>query len=202
MSEMRFDGRVAIVTGAGNGLGRSYARLLAARGARVVVNDIGTSSMGKGYDEAPAHAVTREIIDAGGQAVADTHTVAEEDSARAIVQTALDAFGKLDILVNNAGISIMAPFGELSSADFMKVDQHQYDGRGVDVPGGVAAHAKGALRTDREYHLDLVSGPSDAHRLRRPRGRRLSGSPVPWGWKGPTTTSSATRFRRWPERVR
>jgi len=121
MSEMRFDGRVAIVTGAGNGLGRAYARLLASRGAQVVVNDIGTSSMGKGFDETPAHAVAREIIDAGGQAVADTHTVAEEDSARAIVQTALDAFGKLDILVNNAGISIMAPFGELSSADFMKV---------------------------------------------------------------------------------
>jgi NAD(P)-dependent dehydrogenase (short-subunit alcohol dehydrogenase family) len=121
MSEMRFDGRVAIVTGAGNGLGRSYARLLAARGARVVVNDIGTSSLGKGFAEGPAHAVTKEIIDAGGHAVADTHTVAEEDSARAIVRSALDAFGRLDILINNAGISIMAPFAELSSADFMKV---------------------------------------------------------------------------------
>jgi NAD(P)-dependent dehydrogenase (short-subunit alcohol dehydrogenase family) len=121
MSEMRFDGRVAIVTGAGNGLGRAYARLLAARGARVVVNDIGTSSMGRGSSEGPAHTVTREIIGAGGAAVADTHTVADEESARAIVQTALDAFGKLDILINNAGISIMAPFGELSSADFMKV---------------------------------------------------------------------------------
>ena len=120
MSEMRFDGRVAIVTGAGNGLGRSYARLLAARGAKVVVNDIGTSSLGKGFSEAPAHAVTKEIIDAGGQAVADTHTVADEDSACAIVRRAMDAFGKLDILVNNAGIS-MAPFGELSSADFMRV---------------------------------------------------------------------------------
>lgn len=121
MTQMRFDGRVAIVTGAGNGLGRAYARLLASRGARVVVNDIGTSSTGKGFDEAPAHAVAKEIIDAGGQATADTHTVAGEDSARAIVQDALDAYGKLDILVNNAGISIMAPFGELSSADFMKV---------------------------------------------------------------------------------
>jgi NAD(P)-dependent dehydrogenase (short-subunit alcohol dehydrogenase family) len=121
MTQMRFDGRVAIVTGAGNGLGRSYARLLASRGATVVVNDIGTSSMGKGFSEAPAHTVAREIVEAGGHAVADTHTVADEDSARAIVQAALDAFGRLDILINNAGISIMAPFGELSSADFMKV---------------------------------------------------------------------------------
>ena len=121
MAELRFDGRVAIVTGAGNGLGRSYARLLAARGARVVVNDIGTSSMGKGFSEAPAHAVAREIADAGGHAVADTHSVAEERSAAAVVQTALDTFGRLDILVNNAGISIMAPFSELSSTDFMKV---------------------------------------------------------------------------------
>jgi NAD(P)-dependent dehydrogenase (short-subunit alcohol dehydrogenase family) len=121
MGEMRFDNRVAIVTGAGNGLGRAYARLLAERGARVVVNDIGTSSMGRGFSDAPAHQVTREIIDRGGIAVADTHTVADEQSARAIVQTAIDAFGKLDILVNNAGISIMAPFGELSSADFMNV---------------------------------------------------------------------------------
>ncbi len=121
MAELRFDGQVAIVTGAGNGLGRSYARYLAARGARVVVNDIGTSSMGRGASDAPAHAVTREIIDAGGHAVADTHSVAEEHSAAAIVRAALDAFGKLDIVVNNAGISIMAPFGEISSADFMKV---------------------------------------------------------------------------------
>jgi len=121
MAEMRFDGRVAIVTGAGNGLGRAYARLLAARGASVVVNDIGTSPMGQGLSPEPAHAVTREIIDAGGRAIADTHTVAEEQSAGAIVRAALDAFGKLDILINNAGISIMAPFGELSSADFMKV---------------------------------------------------------------------------------
>ena len=91
MSEMRFDGRVAIVTGAGNGLGRSYARLLASRGAMVVVNDIGTSSMGKGFDEAPAHAVAREIIDAGGQAVADTHTVAGEDSVSITCEVPLNA---------------------------------------------------------------------------------------------------------------
>ncbi len=121
MAELRFDGQVAIVTGAGNGLGRAYARLLAARGARVVVNDIGTTAAGRGTSDAPAHAVTREIIDAGGQAVADTHTVAEEHSAAAIVRTALESFGRLDVLVNNAGITVMAPFGEVSTADFLRV---------------------------------------------------------------------------------
>jgi NAD(P)-dependent dehydrogenase (short-subunit alcohol dehydrogenase family) len=121
MADLRFDEQVAIVTGAGNGLGRAYARFLAARGARVVANDIGTSSMGRGFSEAPADAVVREIVDAGGRAVADTNTVAEEQSAAMIVRRALEAFGRLDILVNNAGISIMAPFAELSSADFVKV---------------------------------------------------------------------------------
>ena len=201
MSEMRFDGRVAIVTGAGNGLGRSYARLLAARGARVVVNDIGTSSMGKGYDEAPAHAVTREIIDAGGQAVADTHTVAEEDSARAIVQTALDAFGKLDILVNNAGISIMAPFGELSSADFMKVVNTNMMGV-VWTCRAAWPHMQKA-RYGRIVNITSTSFLGHPTLTAYVAARAAtSGSPVPWGWKGPPTTSSATRFRRWPERVR
>src|ERR1700684_2139282 len=90
---LRFDGRVAIVTGAGGnpGLGRAYAMLLAARGAKVIVNDNGAAPDGLGTTPASAEAVAREITDAGGEAIADTHSVAAVGSAEAVVQTALDA---------------------------------------------------------------------------------------------------------------
>jgi NAD(P)-dependent dehydrogenase (short-subunit alcohol dehydrogenase family) len=105
MTEMGYDGRVAIITGAGGGLGREHALLLAGRGARVVVNDYGGDVGGAGPgSEGPAQAVAREIEALGGIAVADTNTVATPSGAGAIVRTALDAFGKVDILVNNAGI--------------------------------------------------------------------------------------------------
>lgn len=120
LNEMRFDGQVALVTGAGGnpGLGRSYARLLAARGARVVVNDIGSTAGLPGVsDNALAEAVVAEIIAEGGEAVADTHSVAEPDSARAAVQTAIDNYGRLDILVNNAGSCVFAGAAEMTDAD-------------------------------------------------------------------------------------
>ena len=103
MAEMSFEGRVAIVTGAGRGLGREFARLLAARGARVVVNDLGTSERLTGSDAGPAHEVAREIMGQGGIAVADTNSVATPEGGKAIVQSALDAFGRVDIIIHNAG---------------------------------------------------------------------------------------------------
>ncbi len=121
MSELRFDGRTAIVTGAGGNpsLGRAHALLLARRGANVVVNDIGSRVETPGYsDVASAEAVVEEIRAFGGKAVADVHSVATEESARAIIQTAIDAFGGVDILVNNAAFSITAPFDELLPRDF------------------------------------------------------------------------------------
>lgn len=99
--KLGFDGRVAVVTGAGRGLGRTHALLLASRGAKVVVNDLGGSVTGAGGDTRAADAVVAEIEDAGGVAVANYDSV--EDGA-AIVRTALDAFGRIDILINNAGI--------------------------------------------------------------------------------------------------
>src|SRR5262245_21925737 len=99
---IRFDGQVAIVTGAGSGLGRSHARALAARGAKVVVNDLGVDVQGRGRSSAAADAVVSEIKAAGGIAVANYDSVSEPASAARIVETALRAFGTVDIVVNNA----------------------------------------------------------------------------------------------------
>jgi NAD(P)-dependent dehydrogenase (short-subunit alcohol dehydrogenase family) len=123
MSEMRFDGRVAIVTGAGGnpGLGRAYAMLLASRGAKVVVNDLGVGPDGRGIKRADPEAVVKEIVDAGGEAIVDTNSVADQRSAEAVVQTALDEWGKVDILVNNAGVAVLAEFDEITLADLEKV---------------------------------------------------------------------------------
>jgi NAD(P)-dependent dehydrogenase (short-subunit alcohol dehydrogenase family) len=111
---LRLDGRVAVVTGAGRGLGRAYAQLLAARGARVVVNDIGTDLFGTDPSEEPAREVAAEIVAAGGVAVADTHSVATTDGATAIVDKAVQQFGRVDIIVNNAGTTGKAEFGRLT----------------------------------------------------------------------------------------
>jgi NAD(P)-dependent dehydrogenase (short-subunit alcohol dehydrogenase family) len=98
------DGKVAIVTGAGRGLGRQHALALARAGARIVVNDLGGSLSGEGSDAAPAQEVVEEIAALGGQAVANGENVADFEGARRLVAHAVDAFGQLDILVNNAGI--------------------------------------------------------------------------------------------------
>src|ERR1700735_404526 len=103
-AEIGYDGKVAIVTGAGGGLGREHALELARRGARVVVNDLGGSGHGGGGGEGPAHTTAKEIESLGGEAVADINSVATTEGGQAIVKTALDAFGGVDILVNNAGI--------------------------------------------------------------------------------------------------
>ena len=104
MAELRFDGRVAIVTGAGGGLGREHALLLARRGAKVVVNDVGAAVDGSGTAAGPAQQVVKEIEQLGGVAVADTNSVATPEGGEAIVRTALEAFGRVDIVINNAGI--------------------------------------------------------------------------------------------------
>jgi NAD(P)-dependent dehydrogenase (short-subunit alcohol dehydrogenase family)/acyl dehydratase len=114
--ELRFDGKVAIVTGAGNGLGRAHALLLGSRGAKVVVNDLGVNLQGVGVSSAAADAVVAEIRAMGGEAVADYNSVAEGEK---IVATALEAFGTVDILINNAGI--------LRDVSFAKMTEEQWD---------------------------------------------------------------------------
>ena len=117
MAELRFDDRVAVVTGAGRNLGRAYALLLASRGAKVVVNDIGVGiSDTDGVADAPATNpaldVVDEIIAAGGEAVVDTHSIT--DTAGGVVRTALEAFGRIDIVINNAGVVRQSPVPDLS----------------------------------------------------------------------------------------
>jgi NAD(P)-dependent dehydrogenase (short-subunit alcohol dehydrogenase family) len=128
MSEMRFDDDVVIVTGAGRGLGREYALAFAARGAAVVVNDIGAEADGSGGSRAVAQGVVDEIVAAGGRAVADTNSVVTSDGAAAIVQTALDQFGKLTVLVNNAGTITFAPLTAIGDEDWRRMLSVTLDG--------------------------------------------------------------------------
>ena len=104
MADLGFDGKVAIITGAGGGLGKQHALLLASRGARVVVNDLGGSVAGDGSDKGPAEACAKEIRDLGGEAVSDGSSVSTPEGGEQIVKTALDAYGRVDIVINNAGI--------------------------------------------------------------------------------------------------
>ena len=118
---IEFKDRVAIVTGAGRGLGAEHAKLLAARGARVVVNDPGGSVHGTDDGSRPADEVVEEILAVGGEAVADYHSVADPEGGEAIVQKALDEYGKVDILVNNAGILRDRAFHNLEFDDLHAV---------------------------------------------------------------------------------
>jgi NAD(P)-dependent dehydrogenase (short-subunit alcohol dehydrogenase family) len=144
MTELRFDGRVAIITGAGGGLGRSHALELARRGAQVVVNDLGGALDGSGSSATAAQHVVDEIAAFGGVAVANHDSVSTPEGGAAIVGAAIDAFGRVDVLVNNAGI--------LRDKAFHKMDTAMIDSV-IDV------HLKGAF---------YVSQP--AFRLMREQG--------------------------------
>lgn len=130
MSELRFEGRVAIVTGAGGGLGREYALDLARRGAKVVVNDLGGLVDGSGASQTAAEVVVDEITAAGGQAVANYDSVSTMEGGKNIVKAAVDHFGKVDILINNAGILRDRSFLKMTEADWDQV---------------MAVHLKGAF---------------------------------------------------------
>ena len=114
-------GKVVVVTGAGGGIGRGIALAMAQAGAKVVVNDIGVSLTGEGGGEGPAQAVASEIVAAGGQAVANTDSVAAYDSASRVIQTAIDAFGRIDVVVNNAGNLRDRVFHKMSEEEWRQV---------------------------------------------------------------------------------
>jgi NAD(P)-dependent dehydrogenase (short-subunit alcohol dehydrogenase family) len=131
---MLLEDRVAIVTGSGRGIGREFALCLASEGAKVVVNDVGASLSGEATEERPAVEVCKEIEAAGGTAVPSFDSVSEFDGAAAIVQTAVDAFGKVDILVNNAGI--------IRDKTLVKMDESDFD-------AVIAVHLKGSFNCTR-----------------------------------------------------
>lgn len=118
MPEARFEGRVAVITGAGRGLGREYALLLASRGAKVVVNDPGVGINGESGDTSVANDVAAEIIKAGGEAVACTASVATAEGGQAIIDAAIEHYGRIDILIHNAGNNRYAPLAEMTYEDF------------------------------------------------------------------------------------
>jgi NAD(P)-dependent dehydrogenase (short-subunit alcohol dehydrogenase family) len=129
VSEINYEGRVAVVTGAGGGLGRSHALLLASRGAKVVVNDLGGSRDGTGAGSEMADQVVQEITDAGGEAVANYDGVHTWEGGQAIVQTAVDAFGRVDIVINNAGILRDVSFANLEPEQLdLVLKVHLYGG--------------------------------------------------------------------------
>jgi NAD(P)-dependent dehydrogenase (short-subunit alcohol dehydrogenase family) len=126
VDQLRFDGKVAIITGAGRGIGAAYARMLGGRGCRVLVNDIGIGVTGEVANDAPAKEVVDEITAAGGTAVADTHDVISESED--IIAHALDQFGALDIVINNAGITGGGPFAKLSADRWSKLFDTHFHG--------------------------------------------------------------------------
>jgi NAD(P)-dependent dehydrogenase (short-subunit alcohol dehydrogenase family) len=118
MAECRFDNRVAVITGSGRGLGRTYALLLASKGAKIIVNDPGGSLRGDGVEIGPAETVVREIKALGGDAVACTESVATPAGGKAIIQSALDHYGRIDILIHNAGNVRRGTLKDMSFEDF------------------------------------------------------------------------------------
>ena len=170
MSGLRLDGRVAAVTGAGRGIGRAYALLLGQLGAKVVVNDLGGSTLGTGGDAGPADEVVKQIEEAGGAAVANYADVSTVEGGKSVIDTAVEHFGGIDIVVNNAGNMV---WGSLPEATIETIDAHWkvHVQRLVQHPArGLAVLPREELRPRHPHHLDRHVRADGQHRLRDRQG--------------------------------
>ena len=197
MTERLCEGRVAIVTGAGRGIGREYALMLAEHGAKVVVNDLGGARDGTGGDVGPAQQVVDEIVAAGGEAAANTDDVSSWDGAQNLIGQAVETFGGLDVLVNNAGI--------LRDRMVFSMAEEEWDAvikvhlKGTFAPVRFAAEywrnrAKAGEHERRPRHQHDVGGGD----LRQRRGRRTTARPrraSPPSPRSPPRSSIATASR-------
>ncbi|MBI1393191.1 MAG: SDR family NAD(P)-dependent oxidoreductase [Alphaproteobacteria bacterium] len=158
MSDIRFDGKVAIITGAGGGLGRSHALALAARGAKVVINDLGGARDGSGGSLGPAETVVKEITEAGGEAIADGANVTNDAEVQGMVKATLDKWGRVDILVNNAGILRDKTFHKMEFKDYRAViDVHL-------IGTALCTHSVWNVMRDQGYgRIICTSSPSGLH---------------------------------------
>lgn len=153
------DGRVAIITGAGRGIGREHALLFAAEGARVVVNDLGGSSTGTGADESPAEQVVAEIIAAGGEAIANYDDVTDWGGAERLIGSAIDAYGDVDILVNNAGILRDRMLANMSEEEWDSVIKVHLKGHFAPLRFA-AAHWRHKAKTGAQVSASVINTSS------------------------------------------
>jgi len=152
--DIKFNSRVAVVTGAGTGLGRSHAMMLARRGAKLVINDLGVSTDGREQSSGVAETVAQEIRDAGGEAIAHGADVSDEVQVNDMVAQTMDKWGRIDILVNNAGILLDKTFAKMTMADFRKVvDVHL-------IGSATCSHAVWPIMREQGYGRILLTSSS------------------------------------------
>ena len=161
MSDIRFDGRVAVITGAGGGLGRTYALEIARRGGKVVVNDLGGKADGTGASHSMADTVVKEITEAGGEAIANYDSVSTPEGGEAMIKAAVERFGKVDIVINNAGI--------LRDKTFAKLAPEELEHRARRAPEGRVLRDAARLPRDEGERLR----PHPLHRVGRRHLRQL-----------------------------
>ena len=199
MADLGYDGKVAVITGAGGGLGRSHALELAKRGALIVVNDLGGSVDGEGGSHTAAQQVVDEIKAAGGEAVANYDSVATPEGGKAIIQTALDTFERVDIVINNAGILRDAAFKNMDAEKLEPVIDVHLKGAFYVTQAAWEPHARPELRPHRQHlvgrrHLRQLR----PDQLRRRQGRPRRASPACSPSRAPRTTSRPTPSPRSP----